>query len=639
MARILILGAGPTGLGAAYRLDELGHVNYLILEASEKSGGLAKSHVENGYTWDHGGHVTFSHYDYYDNVTNLECNNIPRESYVWYQNKYIPYPIQQSVSMLDNIEEIKKSYDNRSPMIATNFLEYCNITFGSLLTENFMKPYNEKVWQTPIGQMSHKWVGERVASPNFEDMSNKDKKWGPNSTFRYPVHGGNGRLWDHITDKLPKDVIRYNTSITRIDHINKIVYANDGKYRYDILINTIPLDTLSTIFTEDIIPEARKLRKTRLRISGLGFSTPLPEELSNKSWIYYSDNEPCYRVTVLSSYSPNMTPEGKWSLLCESDADVELDSVIKYYSRFGNIETTWTTLLDHGYPVPTLNRDNILEEVQNVLHQHNIYSRGRFGGWKYEVSNQDHSFMQGVEVIDKILLDQEEVTYYRPDTVNCGSKLLNTRTKQYPKVELVIAHYSENLDWLEEHKSYARLYVKSSRTFNDIRYIALPNVGRETHTYLTHITRNYENLADVTIFNQGRIDDHSYYTYSNPLEHLKHLKEEVSFKIRERYDNWGRMIHKNPWLNNLINGRMRPAKYTLARTWLDLFGYEHPPYIEVCYAACFAVTRNQIRKRPREFYEKCLTYVSDCNDPEDSHYFERLWISIFTDDEVLKSRK
>lgn len=647
MSRILILGAGPTGLGAGYRLHELGHTNYLLLEASNISGGLAKSHTENGYTWDHGGHVTFSHYDYYDAITDLECNNIPRESYVWYQNKYVPYPIQQSVAMLDDAKEIKESYDNRITTTPSNFDEYLLGTFGNKLTIDFMKPYNEKVWQTPVTEMSYKWVGERVAAPNFEDTSTKDKKWGPNSTFRYPVYGGNGGLWKHITNKLPDDVIRYNTTVTKIDHVAKIVYTTTGEYGYDILINTIPLDSLSTMLIDDIIPSARDLRKTKLRISGLGFSSPIPDELHNKSWIYYSGDEPCYRVTVLSSYSVNMTPKGKWSLLCESNANISLDHVIKYFSKFGNIETTWTTLLEHGYPVPTVDRDTILDTVHEVLLKYNIYSRGRFGGWKYEVSNQDHSFMQGVEVVERILpantalgyVNNQEVTYLRPDIVNSSGKFASVRTKIYPKTELVIAHYSENLDWLHSYRSYVRLYTKSGKLVNDVRCVLLPNVGRETHTYLTHIINNYDNLADVTIFNQARIDDHAYYTYTNPLEHLNHMKDYTSFKVREQYDNWGRMVHKSPWLDNLINGKMRPAKYTLARTWLDLFGYEHPPYIEVCYAACFAVTRDQIRKRSKEFYIKCLTYVSDCNDPEDSHYFERLWISIFTDDEVLKNRK
>ena len=67
--RVVILGAGPTGLGAAWRLRELGHEDHRVLEAADAPGGLAGSVVdESGYTWDLGGHVHFSHYAYYDRV-------------------------------------------------------------------------------------------------------------------------------------------------------------------------------------------------------------------------------------------------------------------------------------------------------------------------------------------------------------------------------------------------------------------------------------------------------------------------------------------------------------------------------------------------------------------------------------------
>jgi protoporphyrinogen oxidase len=63
--RFLIIGSGPTGLGAAYRLKELGHSDFLIVEAASHVGGLASSfRDEKGFTWDIGGHVQFSHYPY-----------------------------------------------------------------------------------------------------------------------------------------------------------------------------------------------------------------------------------------------------------------------------------------------------------------------------------------------------------------------------------------------------------------------------------------------------------------------------------------------------------------------------------------------------------------------------------------------
>src|SRR5690606_23748375 len=67
--KIVIIGAGPTGLAAGYRLRELGHTNFRIFEASDHVGGLASSEVSaNGFTYDIGGHVLFSHYEYFDRL-------------------------------------------------------------------------------------------------------------------------------------------------------------------------------------------------------------------------------------------------------------------------------------------------------------------------------------------------------------------------------------------------------------------------------------------------------------------------------------------------------------------------------------------------------------------------------------------
>src|SRR5881409_2734543 len=65
--RIAIIGAGPTGLGAGYRLKELGYRNFTLFDRNPYIGGLASSFTDSaGFTWDIGGHVMFSHYKYYD---------------------------------------------------------------------------------------------------------------------------------------------------------------------------------------------------------------------------------------------------------------------------------------------------------------------------------------------------------------------------------------------------------------------------------------------------------------------------------------------------------------------------------------------------------------------------------------------
>ena len=81
--------------------------------------------------------------------------------------------------------------------------------------------------------------------------------------------------------------------------------------------------------------------------------------------------------------------------------------------------------LEHGYPTPTLKRDDALEFLLPKLRSKQIWSRGRFGAWKYEVANQDHSVMQGVEAIDNMLFGTTELTLNHPNIVNARGKKNN----------------------------------------------------------------------------------------------------------------------------------------------------------------------------------------------------------------------
>ncbi len=73
---------------------------------------------------------------------------------------------------------------------------------------------------------------------------------------------------------------------------------------------------------------------------------------------------------------------------------------------------------DHGYPTPNLERDSVIDTVLPALRDKGIYSRGRFGSWKYEVANQDHSFMLGVEAVDHMNFGSVELSLNYPDMVN-----------------------------------------------------------------------------------------------------------------------------------------------------------------------------------------------------------------------------
>jgi hypothetical protein len=80
--------------------------------------------------------------------------------------------------------------------------------------------------------------------------------------------------------------------------------------------------------------------------------------------------------------------------------------------------STWYQRLERGYPIPTCDRDEHLCAVLAELEKNSIYSRGRFGAWKYEIGNQDHTCMQGVELIDRLLFGKGEPTLNLPAVVN-----------------------------------------------------------------------------------------------------------------------------------------------------------------------------------------------------------------------------
>ncbi len=90
--------------------------------------------------------------------------------------------------------------------------------------------------------------------------------------------------------------------------------------------------------------------------------------------------------------------------------------------RREDIVSTWRHRAEFGYPTPGLERDAAIAEILPFFEAKGVYSRGRFGLWRYEVSNQDHSFMQGVEVVERLVRGRQEVTAIDANYVNRGKQ-------------------------------------------------------------------------------------------------------------------------------------------------------------------------------------------------------------------------
>jgi protoporphyrinogen oxidase len=445
--QITILGAGPTGLGAAYRLAELGHPEWSILERDDHVGGLSASYRdEHGFIWDHGGHVMFSHYTYFDDLVEKmlrgDYDEHMREAWVWLHERFVPYPFQNNVHRLPHdvflacIMGIIEAQKQDLPR--ENFAQFIAAVFGAGIAEHFMLPYNFKVWAHPLEMMGTQWQGDRVPQVDVRRIlenllaDRDDVSWGPNNKFKFPLLG-TGMLYDRIEEALPKPV-EFHKQVTHIDLGAKRITCADGTTStYDKLVSTMPLTELIKCIPDapaHVVAALDGLHFTSGMFVGIGVADPCP---STKCWMYFPESSsPFYRVTYLSNYSPQVTPgPGHFSLLAEVSAspykveDVEtvidrtIDGMLacKLLSPEQvehKIVSRQLLRVPYSYPVPTVTRDPALAVIQPWLMAHDIYSRGRFGAWRYEIGNTDHSVMMGVEIADHLVSGKPETTWALP---------------------------------------------------------------------------------------------------------------------------------------------------------------------------------------------------------------------------------
>ncbi|MDP1808314.1 MAG: NAD(P)-binding protein [Actinomycetota bacterium] len=445
--RIVILGAGPTGLGAAYRLRELGYRNWLIYEKNDYIGGLAASFKDDqGFTWDIGGHVMFSHYKYFDDVVDKLLGDDylehQRESWIRMLQRWVPYPLQNNIrhlpkeAVLECLVGLHEAARNTHEP-ARNFHEWILSTFGEGIAKHFMFPYNKKLWRTPLDKMDKSWIAERVSVVDFEKALNNvilakdDTGWGPNNVFKFPLKNGTGGLFGRFLPYI-EDNLRIYADAVKIDLEQKRIWFADGATdTYDILINTSPLDSLigKSSAPEEVRQAAGNLISNSVYVVGVGLDKKLQ---SSKCWIYFPDSSaPFYRVTQFSNYSPFNVPSGDRerfsSFMCETsfskDVSVGKETIIEKTVK-GLIDNrmmepgdekliagTYLIEVDRAYPVPTIGRDRALTDIQDFLHANSVYSRGRFGAWRYEIGNMDHSVMMGAECVGSILNGEKEAVF------------------------------------------------------------------------------------------------------------------------------------------------------------------------------------------------------------------------------------
>ncbi len=457
--KFLILGAGPTGLGAAWRLAELGQNDFLVLERDNHVGGLSASFTDRaGFTWDVGGHVVFSHYDYFDRLlADLLGNDVlrhQRESWVRAAATWVPYPFQNNIRRLppelawecvEGLLAASAASARGEEAEPAHFRDWIDRVFGPGIARLFMVPYNFKVWAHPAETMSHAWIGERVCVVDAARviknivLGRDDVAWGPNNTFAFPLYGGTGEIYRRLAGRFA-DRVALNQAAVRVDPATRTARTATGVViAYEHLLTTMPLDRFVTDVlaqaNETLLAAAASLKHNGAVIHGLGFAGAPADP---RCWMYFPEADcPFYRVTNFHNYSPFNTPdpdgmrlrsraimtetsfsghkpEDAASLAERTLAGLVNTTLIEASDR-DRLTSVWEQRVDYAYPIPCLERDAALAVIQPALEALDIFSRGRFGGWKYEAGNMDHSLMQGVQWAERVVCGQNETVYALPE--------------------------------------------------------------------------------------------------------------------------------------------------------------------------------------------------------------------------------
>ena len=420
---IAILGCGWSGVTVALKLIETGFPGdrIICIDKSEASGGLMGSEEIRGFTFDTGGsHVIFSKdkkaLEYMLNLlsnTGVGYVEHNRSSYILLDNKFIPYPFENGIWVLDKETRAKILVDMIESLLKincniewtpTNFLEWIYGAFGKTLSDLYLVPYNEKIWKRDLSNIDSDWVYTpgRLPVPDWKTVVKaavgiETKGYLEQSRFYYPYKGGIKSLYRAAYNMI-KRRIKILTG-TRIQSLYKRdeKWIINGNIKTEKIVSTIPLTELAEI-TKDVI-DIKNLTSQLDYNSITTVAVALKGKAPNMHWIYVPDKSIIFhRYAWISNYSPCNAPKDHSSIIAEItlkpqdpyNKDKIETKVINGLKSIGIIKESENNLLfteswynKYGYPIYTKNHSRIRDKITILLHSQNIYPFGRWGLWHY----------------------------------------------------------------------------------------------------------------------------------------------------------------------------------------------------------------------------------------------------------------
>jgi protoporphyrinogen oxidase len=418
-----IIGGGLSGV----TLQKLLRFDAEILEKDEKIGGLCRTFSKDGFSYDIGGHILYSKDEklmsFIKESLGSNINYCRRENKIFYKDRFVKYPFENGLGALDktDIYDCLLGYLQNEHPKPTNFREWILYTFGSGIAEKYLIPYNEKIWKTPLTEMSLEWM-ERVPKPPLEDILKsaigiETEGYVHQLFFNYPSKGGIEGLITALT--------KQNACITTGFAVNKIMKKKDGwevsdgkrsKF-YEKLIVTIPITEALNMMESvpaPVLEASRLLRHNSVRVVMIGIDN---ESLMDKSAIYVpSPDITPHRICYMGFFSKNNVPQGTSSIMAEvtvnerialskvSDAGL-IEKVAEDLDKIGIIKKQEIIATDihnseYGYVVYDHAYKKSIAIVREYCNSIGITLHGRFA--EFEYINMDEVIRRSIALGDRI---------------------------------------------------------------------------------------------------------------------------------------------------------------------------------------------------------------------------------------------
>jgi protoporphyrinogen oxidase len=447
--KVVIIGAGPAGLTAAYYLVTRYGITSTILESDSVVGGISRTVERDGWRFDIGGHRFFTKVRdvealWKEILPASEFLVRPRLSRIYYNGKFYDYPLKAS-NALKNLGLIEAfrcvlSYvwaRINPPKDQTTLEGWIASRFGWRLYEHFFKTYNEKLWGVPTNRMPADFAAQRIKNLSLFNavvnalMPRRNQKDITSliEEFNYPKLGP-GMMWERARDLVIERgcAVVLNHRVVAIQHTNgkaHTVIAQDqmgirGEYQCDHVISSMPISQL--LLGMDPKPEASVLAAARdLRYRDfLTVALVVPQEYSfPDNWIYvHARNVQVGRIQNFGAWSPYLVKEGRTCLGLEyfvfegdetwNKPDAELiEQGKRELGVLGlvdpaRVETGYVVRMPKAYPFYDEHyRANVARIVEWLnANAPNVHPVGRNGMHRY--NNQDHSMFTAMLTAENI---------------------------------------------------------------------------------------------------------------------------------------------------------------------------------------------------------------------------------------------